>query len=58
MIRKFTYTLTVLFVLFGMLGVAAPAYAQTANPGSPIRALKGVIAAINSKTHTLTIARR
>jgi hypothetical protein len=41
--------------MFGMLGVAAPAYAQTVGPDSPIRAIKGTIAAINSKTHTLTV---
>jgi hypothetical protein len=53
MIKKITYTLAVLFVMFGMLGVAAPAYALG---NSRIRALKGTIVALNSKTHTLTVA--
>jgi len=53
MIKKLGYTLTVLFVMFGLLGVAAPAFALGA---SHVRALKGTIVAVNSKTHSLTVA--
>ena len=54
MIKKFSYTLTVLFVMLGMLGLAIPAAALGQNE---TRALKGTIVAINSHTRTLTVAR-
>jgi len=51
MMKRVAYALMVLFVSFGMLGVAAPVFAL----GNQ-RALKGTIVALNSKTHTLTVA--
>lgn len=54
MLRKLTYALTVLSVMFGMLGFAAPAYALG---DSSVRLLKGTIVAVSTKTHTLTVAR-
>jgi hypothetical protein len=57
MIRKFVYGLTMMFVMFGMLGFAAPAYAQTDNPDGPVRAVKGRIVAINRQAHTMIVSR-
>ena len=51
MFKKFTYVLTVLLVVFGMLGVTVPAYALGTQ-----RALKGTIVAINTKTRTMSVA--
>jgi hypothetical protein len=51
MFKKFTYALTVLLVMFGMLGIAVPAHAL----GNQ-RALKGTIVSINTKTRTMAVA--
>jgi Cu/Ag efflux protein CusF len=51
MLKKFTYTLTALLVMFGMLGVTIPAFAL-----GNTRALKGTIVAVDRKARTMTVA--
>ena len=51
MFKKFTYALTVLLVVFGMLAVAVPAHALGTQ-----RALKGTIVSVNTKARTMSVA--